>query len=187
MRIELKELTRWIKKICQFQHILYYPKQSLNLVVISIVFLQEILGDYSALEIHKQCQFLLSHSTKMKRFWLEKSCCKIIRSQIRKIFIQDLPSGGCNNSLKLLSSLSSNFSDLLFDPIIFKVMLLLLLTDSSMPEFTNLRNFYMKTLFRRLCCFYSHGTSQASTALKFIMNATRVYQHQSKSFNRWLC
>ena len=169
--------------INQFQATLYSYEQSFN----HSCFLQEILGDYSAFEIHKQCQFLLNHSTKMKRFWLEKSCCKIISTQIRKISIQDLPSVGCTKSLKLLSSLSSNFLDLLFDPIIFKVMLVLLLTDSSMSEFTNLRNFYMKTLFRRLCCFYRQNTSPASTALKSIMNATRAYQHQSQSFNHLLC
>ena len=142
------------------------------------------------MEILKQCQFLLSNSTKMKRFWLEKSCCNIIScSQIRKLSIQDLVSkvGNKNELIEGLSDLSNNFADLLFDPIIFKVMLMLLLTspvsDSRVSKFTNLRDFYLHTLYRRLCCFYRKGRRQAGAALKFLINATRSYHLLSHSMN----
>ena len=102
----------------------------------------------------------MSHpATKMKKVWLEKSCSNILSSEVKKISLLDLT--GFESDPKVCQSLTSiflasnEFRTLLTNPLLFKSILLLMLTMTTgsfqiSSGLTGFHWFYLTTFWRRL-------------------------------------
>jgi hypothetical protein len=159
-------------------------------LISTFLLLQDIFGEYQEMEIHQQCQKVMSHPAKMKRVWLEKSCINILCSEVKKVSLSDVaqfePDPKIFNCLKVISETSDQFQSLLTDTTIFKMILLLLLTaplknSSNQSELSKLHDVYLKTFLRRTDWICLGQKEFASIFVEHLIKAANHFQMISAS------
>ena len=147
-----------------------------------------MFGDHPEHEIRHRCQSLMGHPTKMKRFWMEKSCLNILSTEVKKLSMNDVTQFESDPqfcfSVKLLTVLAREFEDLISHPIAFKTMLLLLFTSpvQKLDTKSSFENVVLKTFSRRLDVSTSNS-NHLSKIIQNMLNALDQFKMLSGSIN----